>query len=439
MVSQGRRNDDRNPFNKPSIVGSELIYVGQAVAGGHASGDGPFTRRAQKLLEDRFGAERVLLTTSCTAALEMAALLCGLGPGDEVILPSYTFVSTANAVVLRGATPVFVDIRPDTLNIDERLIEAAITPRTRAIFPVHYAGVACEMDEIMAIAGRHNLLVVEDAAQGVFAKYKDRWLGTIGHLGCYSFHETKNFSCGEGGALVVNDRSLEKRAEILREKGTNRSQFLRGQADKYTWVDVGSSYVLSDMLAAFLLGQLENMEKITARRRSDLRTLRRHARSARRTRPDRHSVRAATLHDQPSHVLYPGGRSRGTHGAHRAFAPGGHPRGLPLCAAALLAVRPVPRRAADEPPGNRRRQRASAPAADVFDLSDREVSEIGRGVTGVLRFSSERATGGHPSDRPSARRRSGATYETAVRAIRDRRFVYRWRAWDFGERGGHRG
>ena len=230
------------PFNKPCIVGSELIYVGQAVAGGHASGDGPFTKRAQKLLEDRFGVPRVLLTTSCTAALEMAALLCGLGPGDEVILPSYTFVSTANAVVLRGATPVFVDIRPDTLNVDERLIEAAITQRTRAIFPIHYAGVACEMDEIMAIARRHNLLVVEDAAQGVFAKYKDQWLGAIGHLGCFSFHETKNFSCGEGGALVVNDRSLEKRAEILREKGTNRSQFLRGQVDKYTWVDIGSSY-----------------------------------------------------------------------------------------------------------------------------------------------------------------------------------------------------
>jgi dTDP-4-amino-4,6-dideoxygalactose transaminase len=254
------------PFNKPSIVGSELFYVGQAVAGGHASGDGPFTRRVQRLMEGRFGALRILLTTSCTAALEMAALLCDLGPGDEVIVPSFTFVSTANAIVLRGAKPVFVDIRRDTLNIDERLIEAAITPRTRAIFPVHYAGVGCEMDEIMAIARRHNLLVVEDAAQGVFAKYNHQWLGTIGHMGCYSFHETKNFSCGEGGALTINDPALEKRAEILREKGTNRSQFLRGQADKYTWVDIGSSYVLSDILAAFLLGQLENMEKITARR-----------------------------------------------------------------------------------------------------------------------------------------------------------------------------
>jgi dTDP-4-amino-4,6-dideoxygalactose transaminase len=254
------------PFNKPCVVGSELIYVGQAVAGGHASGDGPFTRRTQKLLEDRFHAGRILLTTSCTAALEIAALLCSLREGDEVIMPSYTFVSTANAAVLRGATPVFVDIRNDTFNIDERKIEAAITPRTRAIFPIHYAGIACEMDEIMAIAVRYDLLVVEDAAQGVFAKYKDQWLGTIGHLGCYSFHETKNFSCGEGGALVINDPRLEKRAEILREKGTNRSQFLRGEVDKYTWTDVGSSYVPSDILAGFLLGQLENMEKITARR-----------------------------------------------------------------------------------------------------------------------------------------------------------------------------
>ncbi len=255
------------PFNKPCIVGPELFYVGQAVAGGHASGDGPFTRRAQQLMQDRFSAHRVLLTTSCTAALEMAACLCELGPNDEVILPSYTFVSTANAIVLRGAKPVFVDIRPDTLNIDETMIEAALTPRTRAIFLVHYAGVACEMDAIMAIARRHDLLVVEDAAQGVFARYKDQWLGTIGHMGCYSFHETKNFSCGEGGALVINHPPLERRAEILRDKGTNRSQFLRGQVDKYTWVDVGSSYGPSDMLAAFLLGQLENMEKITARRR----------------------------------------------------------------------------------------------------------------------------------------------------------------------------
>lgn len=256
----------RIPFNKPSIVGSELTYIGQAIAGLHASGDGPFTKRAQALLEKSFDARRVLLTTSCTAALELAALLCDLQPGDEVIVPSYTFVSTVNAFVLRGAKPSFVDIRPDTLNIDEQLIEEAITPRTRAIFPIHYAGVACEMDTIMDIANRHGLLVVEDAAQGVHARYKDRWLGTIGHLGCYSFHETKNISCGEGGALVINDAAMENRAEILREKGTNRSQFARGQVDKYTWVDVGSSYLPSDMLAAFLVGQIENMEKITRRR-----------------------------------------------------------------------------------------------------------------------------------------------------------------------------
>jgi dTDP-4-amino-4,6-dideoxygalactose transaminase len=256
----------RIPFNKPCVVGSELDYVRQAIANGHASGNGPFTERAERLMQERFGARRVLLTTSCTAALEMGALLCDLEPGDEVILPSYTFVSTANAVVLRGAKPVFVDIRPDTLNIDERQIEGAVTECTRAIFPVHYAGVACEMDKIMAIAERHDLLVVEDAAQGVFAKYKDQWLGTIGDMGCYSFHETKNFSCGEGGALVVSIEGFERRAEILREKGTNRSQFLRGHVDKYTWVDIGSSYVPSDMLAAFLVGQLENMEKITDKR-----------------------------------------------------------------------------------------------------------------------------------------------------------------------------
>lgn len=256
----------RIPFNKPAVVGPELTYIGQAVSGGHASGDGPFTKRAQRMLEERFQANRVLLTTSCTSALEMGALLCDLQPGDEVIVPSYTFVSTANAFVLRGAKPVFVDIRPDTLNIDEALVEEAITPRTRAIFPVHYAGVACEMDAIMDIADRHGLFVVEDAAQGVDARYKGRALGTIGHLGCYSFHETKNLSCGEGGALVVNDTALEQRAEILREKGTNRSQFLRGQVDKYTWVDVGSSYLPSDMLAAFLFAQIENVEKITRRR-----------------------------------------------------------------------------------------------------------------------------------------------------------------------------
>jgi len=254
------------PFNRPCTIGADAAYVREAIASGHMCGDGPFGKRAQALLEAKFGAPHALLTTSCTAALEMSALLCDLAPGDEVILPSYTFVSTANAIVLRGARPVFVDIRPDTLNLDERLIEAAITSRTRAIWPVHYAGVACEMDTIMDIARRHRLLVVEDAAQGVFASYKGRWLGTIGDLGCYSFHETKNIACGEGGALLVGDVRLARRAEILREKGTNRSQFLRGQVDKYTWVDLGSSYVPSDILAAFLVGQLEAGERITAKR-----------------------------------------------------------------------------------------------------------------------------------------------------------------------------
>jgi dTDP-4-amino-4,6-dideoxygalactose transaminase len=256
----------RIPFNKPCVTGSEVTYVLKAIEAGQTSGDGPFTKRCQKLIETHFGAKRALLTTSCTSALEMAALLCDLKEGDEVILPSYTFVSTANAIALRGAKPVFVDIRRDTLNLDERLVEGAITIRTRAIWPVHYAGVACEMDEITAVAARNGLTVVEDAAQGVFASYKGRWLGTIGDLGCYSFHETKNFSCGEGGAFIVNTERFAHRAEIVREKGTNRSQFLRGQIDKYTWVDVGSSYVPSDVLAAFLLGQLEHMEQITAKR-----------------------------------------------------------------------------------------------------------------------------------------------------------------------------
>jgi len=257
----------RIPFNRACVAGREVEYARESILSGRTCGDGPFTRRTQEFLERKFAASRVLLTTSCTVALEMAGLLCDLRPGDEVILPSYTFVSTANAVVLRGAKPTFVDIRPDTLNLDERLIEAAITPRTKSIWPVHYAGVACAMDEILEIAARFGLSVVEDAAQGVYAAYKGRWLGTIGTLGCYSFHETKNFSCGEGGALVVNRAELAQRAEIVREKGTNRSQFLRGQIDKYTWVDVGMSSVPSDILAATLLAQLEGMETITARRR----------------------------------------------------------------------------------------------------------------------------------------------------------------------------
>lgn len=254
------------PFNKPFMTGRELWYIAQAHTNGHLSGDGQFTKQCHAWLEQRSGARRALLTHSCTAALEMAALLAELQPGDEVIMPSYTFVSTANAFVMRGAVPVFVDIRPDTLNLDETKIEAAITARTRAIVPVHYAGVACEMDTIMDIARRHGLIVIEDAAQAIMSTYKGRPLGSIGHLGAYSFHETKNIIAGEGGALLVNDPQLAARAEIIREKGTNRSQFFRGQVDKYTWVDIGSSYLPGEVIAAFLWAQMEDAESITARR-----------------------------------------------------------------------------------------------------------------------------------------------------------------------------
>ena len=259
-------SQNRIPFNRPYMTGRELAYIAQAHANGHLSGDGPFTKRCNAWLEQTTGAMRALLTHSCTAALEMAALLLDLEPGDEVIMPSFTFVSTANAFVLRGAVPVFVDIRADTLNIDENLIEAAITPRTRAICVVHYAGVGCEMDAIEAIAVRHGLTIVEDAAQGILATYRGRPLGAIGALGALSFHETKNLISGEGGALLVNDARFAERAEIIREKGTNRSQFFRGQVDKYTWVDVGSSYLPSEILAAFLAAQIEEADTINARR-----------------------------------------------------------------------------------------------------------------------------------------------------------------------------
>ena len=254
------------PFNKPYMTGKELWNIAQAHANGHLAGDGNFTKHCSRWLEARTGAGRALLTHSCTAALEMAALLADIEPGDEVIMPSYTFVSTANAFVLRGAVPVFVDIRPDTLNIDETLIEAAITPRTKAIVPVHYAGVGCEMDAIMAIANKHNLLVIEDAAQAVMAHYKGRPLGAIGHMGALSFHETKNIISGEGGALLVNSPHYAERAEVIREKGTNRSQFFRGQVDKYTWVDIGSSYLPGEIIAAFLAAQMEEADSITRQR-----------------------------------------------------------------------------------------------------------------------------------------------------------------------------
>lgn len=254
------------PFNKPHMTGRELWYIAQAHTNGHLAGDGMFTKKCHAWLEDRTGTRKALLTHSCTAALEMAAILADIQPGDEVIMPSYTFVSTANAFVLRGGVPVFVDIRPDTLNIDETKIEAAITSRTKAIVPVHYAGVACEMDAIMDIAKRHNLLVIEDAAQAVMSTYKGKSLGAIGHLGAYSFHETKNIISGEGGALLINDERFAERAEIIREKGTNRSQFFRGQIDKYTWVDIGSSYLPGEVIAAFLWAQMEEAEGITQKR-----------------------------------------------------------------------------------------------------------------------------------------------------------------------------
>ncbi len=262
-------NKIKIPFNKPFIVGKELFYIAQAVMENHyTAGDGPFTKKCQIWMEERLGCRKVLLTHSCTAALEMSAILADIKSGDEIIMPSYTFVSTAGSFALRGGVPVFIDIRPDTLNMNENLIEAAITSRTRAILPVHYAGVSCEMDTIMDIAARHNLFVIEDAAQGILSTYKGRQLGTIGHFGACSFHETKNIIAGEGGALLVNDEKFVERAEIIREKGTNRSKFFRGQIEKYTWVDVGSSYLPSDIIAAFLFAQMENADQIIAKRNS---------------------------------------------------------------------------------------------------------------------------------------------------------------------------
>lgn len=258
----------RIPFNKPYYNGNELAYIKEAVDRGHISGDGFFTKKCAKWLELQTGSAKALLTHSCSAALEMGAILADIKDGDEIIMPSYTFVSTANAFVLRGGVPVFVDIRPDTLNINESMIESAITEKTRVIVPVHYAGVSCEMDVIMFIAKKYGLLVVEDAAQGIMCTYKDQPLGSIGHLGALSFHETKNIISGEGGALLINDPHLIERAEIIREKGTNRSKFFRGEVDKYTWVDIGSSYLPSDIIAAFLYAQMEMAEKITEKKMS---------------------------------------------------------------------------------------------------------------------------------------------------------------------------
>jgi len=256
------------PFNRSSLAGRELEYITQTIANGQIAGDQTYSKKSHALLEQTLGTKRALLTTSCTHALEMAALLLDLQPGDEVIVPSFTFVSTANAFVLRGAKPVFCDVRPDTLNLDESKLAALFTSRTRAVVPVHYAGVACEMDAINALAARHGAVVIEDNAHGLFGKYKGRWLGTLGALATQSFHETKNITCGEGGALLVNDASYAERAEIIREKGTNRARFFRGQIDKYSWVDLGSSYVMSDVLAAFLYAQLEVWPAIQRRRQA---------------------------------------------------------------------------------------------------------------------------------------------------------------------------
>ena len=254
------------PFNRSSLQGRELEYIHETIDVGQVAGDQMFSRKCQELLEETLGVRKALVTTSCTHALEMAGLLLDLKLGDEVIIPSFTFVSTANAFVLRGAKPVFCDIRPDTQNLDETKLEALITPRTKAIVPVHYAGVGCEMDAIMTIANRHGVAVIEDNAHGLFGKYKGRWLGSFGAMATQSFHETKNITCGEGCALLVNNEVYEERAEIIREKGTNRTRFFRGQVDKYSWVDVGSSYVMSDVLAAFLYGQLERFRSIQAKR-----------------------------------------------------------------------------------------------------------------------------------------------------------------------------
>ena len=260
-------SNDCIPFNKACLTGNELLYIADCLLRGHIAADGSFTRKCRQLLEKELGVAAILPVTSCTHALEMTALLLDVQPGDEVIVPAFTFVSTVNAFVLRGAKPVFIDVRPDTLNLDESKLERLITPRTRAIVPVHYAGVGCEMDEILAIAARHGVPVVEDNAHGLFARYRGKLLGTFGALATLSFHETKNFTCGEGGALIINDARYVARAEYIREKGTNRNRFFRGQIDKYTWVDLGSSYALSDQLAAFLFAQLEQRDRVQASRR----------------------------------------------------------------------------------------------------------------------------------------------------------------------------
>jgi TDP-4-keto-6-deoxy-D-glucose transaminase len=326
------------PFNRPYATGKELIYAAEAQRNYHLSGDGPFTKRCHAWIEEQTGCAKALLTHSCTAALEMAALLLKIEPGDEVIMPSYTFVSTANAFVLRGAKPIFVDIREDTLNLNETLIESAITPRTRAIVPVHYAGVACEMDAIIAIAERHGLKVVEDAAQGVMAHYNGRALGAIGDLGAYSFHESKNVISGEGGSLLVNDPTLALRAEIIREKGTDRSRFFRGEVDKYTWQEVGSSFLPSELTAAFLWAQLEDAARITAER-GTLAALSRNVSVTGGTGGRSPPGGARGLSAQRPHVLCTSWPGRRSEGHPRYPQPKRYPSGISLCPAAFFTGR----------------------------------------------------------------------------------------------------
>lgn len=296
-------DNDYIPFNRPCFAGNEMQYMTQVIATGHLSGDGLYTRKCHQLLEQQLGVPKVLLTTSCTHALEMAALLLAIVPGDEIIVPSFTFVSTVNAFVLRGARPVFIDIRPDTLNLDEAQLERLITPRTKAIVVVHYAGVGCEMDTILEIAKRHQIPLVEDNAHGLFGKYKSKYLGTFGCLSTQSFHETKNVTCGEGGALLINDPQYIERAEIIREKGTNRSRFFRGQVDKYSWVDIGSSYLPSDILAACLCAQLEAREQIQAKRQRIWEYYYNHLQSWATTQHVRLPVTPAHC-EQPYHMFY---------------------------------------------------------------------------------------------------------------------------------------
>lgn len=296
-------NSYRIPLNRPSFEGNEQAYIAKAVANGHISGDGTFTAKCHSFFEKELGVSKALLTTSCTHALEMAALLLEIQPGDEVIVPSFTFVSTVNAFVLRGARPVFIDIRPDTLNLDEAQLGRLITPRTKAIVPMHYAGVGCEMTAILEIARSHGVAVVEDNAHGLFGKYKGRYLGTFGPLAAQSFHETKNFTCGEGGALLINDPKYVERAEIIRERGTTRSRFFRGEVDKYTWVDLGSSYLPSEILAAFLYAQLEARDRIQAKRRRVWKCYHDHLQSW----AQEHDVRlpvVPTHCEQPYHMFY---------------------------------------------------------------------------------------------------------------------------------------